>query len=57
VRQDDLLRNAVTTLRATRDGIEAVYGECCAECYEMDTLAGAGTLHDLLAFVAPEHHA
>ncbi|MFA5445487.1 MAG: type I-E CRISPR-associated protein Cas7/Cse4/CasC [Bacteroidales bacterium] len=57
VRQDDLLQNAVTTLRATRDGIEAVYGECCAECYEMDTLAGAGTLHDLLAFVAPEHHA
>lgn len=55
VRPDDLLQNAVTTLRATRDAIEAVYGECCDECCELDALAGTGSLQDLLTFVAGDH--
>lgn len=57
VRQDDLLQNAVTVLQATRDAIETTYGECCDECSELDTLAGTGSLADLLAFVTRTTHA
>ncbi|SAI67741.1 CRISPR-associated protein Cas7/Cse4/CasC%2C subtype I-E/ECOLI [Bordetella ansorpii] len=46
--------DAIAVLRKLRKNMDAVYGDCADERYEIDVLEGQGTMKDLVAFVAAE---
>ena len=43
---------AITALQDTRKKMDDVYGPCCDGMYEMNAVAGTGTLSDLIRFAA-----
>jgi CRISPR system Cascade subunit CasC len=47
---DDLAALSITALTTWRDSIDRAYGPAAAETYELDVVAGLGTLADLRAF-------
>jgi CRISPR system Cascade subunit CasC len=52
VADGDYLDAAIDKLEATRDKMDACYGDCADARYAMNTRAGDGTLDELLDFVA-----
>lgn len=53
VTDDGYMDAAIGKLEATRDKMDACYGDCADARYTMNVHAGDGTLDDLLDFVAP----
>lgn len=47
----DLIETAVATLNDQRTKMNAVYGSCSDQCYEMNAHVGNGTLADIMNFV------
>ena len=55
VRDADMLDGAIKAMSDTRTKMEAVYGKCSDGFYEMNALAGKGTLTDLINFATKDH--
>ena len=51
----DLLGNAISALRQTRDKMDTVYGRCYDACMELNAPAGEGSLAQVLDFVSGSH--
>ena len=55
VRDADMLDGAIRAMTDTRTKMDAVYGKCSDGFYEMNALAGKGTLTDLINFATKDH--
>jgi len=51
VKGNDLLGEAVGSLKSCRERMDKVYGKCAAACIEMNALTGEGSLEEITKFV------
>lgn len=51
---NDYIGEATTALKTVRDNMDKVYGPCADARYQLDVLAGEGSLEELLDFAATE---